>query len=198
MTAAGTALHSWRAPAFAAKAPPTQAALEHYRPYVAQVLRDIRLLDKEAFARIVQHAPGPGVTDILYECYMSIVAGVAPPLSISTALLRFIPNMAGGGTGNMMYAAVPRGLRPLMLSNLGNKVVTCAVEHSLAAVAEDVVHPMQRGLMRRRRRAGPRAGGSVQQRRGVGLDVPPGSRGASRRPAGRGGELRSDPHVAHA
>lgn len=48
-----------------------------------------------------------------------------------------------------MYSAVPHGLRPLMLSNT-NKVVARAVDHPLAAVAENAVHPMQRGFMRGR------------------------------------------------
>lgn len=124
-TVADAALPTRWAPAFAAKAPATRAALAHYRPYVAQVRRDISPQDKEEFTRIVQRAPksapgldgirhshlacaGPGAMDIPYECYLSIVAASAPPPSFNAALLILIPKGVGDGRGRCVLCCSAR------------------------------------------------------------------------------------------
>lgn len=48
-----------------------------------------------------------------------------------------------------MYPGIP-GLRPLTLSSTDNKIVARALQRSLAGIAEDIVHPTQRGVMRGR------------------------------------------------
>lgn len=119
-------------------------------------LHDLR----RVLARCPRSAPGPdgtayahwaGAVDVglhaLYDAYVSVLDGGTVPQGFNDGILVFIPKTSIL-PGQYSHRAKPRDLRPLTLGNTSHKLLMLLMKQMLEAVAAEVVHPCQSGVIR--------------------------------------------------
>ena len=101
----------------------------------------------DGIGRMAWRAGGEIAAGIVYDCYRQILDGGVVPSWFNKSALVFIPK-GDPGAGGAGVQARPGDLRPLSLSNAGQKLVALAINISLSRVCEGIVHSAQRGFRR--------------------------------------------------